>query len=490
MFTRVRLGTPPPPPETYTSKNKAAQRLERKKNRSVRDDSNWTYVDSEFCDGRPQKELLIHFKSQRRLPHRESSLVWYESVGDPVGHRRGQEDTYQVHPGTYPRDPYGLQHESHLHRMVVKVTLLVSNVFLPSLDTLLDTQGNIPTNWFEVYLFFLFGPVIQESRGLEQRIFPQRWRLSSTSSWQVSDWPRGGSTHQEETSHPHTDWCVLTADNDSPDTVDYQIHVQNSTIVFDDFSHFFVNTVAHVVSRHKGLYRVSLLFLWQHSGTVLIILCLKSHSFVLFKNAMMSFFCDPLRTHIFSVSRVTPPVYPILTKSKKPYTFTTRCTRHLGDNGYKGYYYISHSFPESWLQSGFCIRILQPVRVMTPTLKDIWLHLRVLGKHSCLKTTSGESRCGLENNLWRAPLWPPPVHASARHIMSTEVLIKSGATNFLSEPYTTQDHKAMSTIKKIIATIQHDFLWDNTYAQELKLTQDCKTTNPHMYSSRWYYNIR
>ena len=35
---------------------------------------------------------------------------------------------------------------SPISRMVVKVILLVSNVFLPSLDTLLDTQGNIPTN--------------------------------------------------------------------------------------------------------------------------------------------------------------------------------------------------------------------------------------------------------------------------------------------------------------------------------------------------------
>jgi hypothetical protein len=61
-----------------------------------------------------------------------------------------------------------------------------------------------------------------------------------------------------------------------------------------------------------------------------------------------------------------------------------------------------------------------------------------------------------ENNLWRVPLWAPPILAPAGHIMPAKVLIKSGATNFLRAPCSTQDLKAVSTIEHIIATIQHD----------------------------------
>jgi hypothetical protein len=61
-----------------------------------------------------------------------------------------------------------------------------------------------------------------------------------------------------------------------------------------------------------------------------------------------------------------------------------------------------------------------------------------------------------ENNLWRVPLWAPSIRAPARHAMPAKVLIKSGNTNFLPAPCSTQDLKAVSTIKHIIATIQHD----------------------------------
>jgi hypothetical protein len=61
-----------------------------------------------------------------------------------------------------------------------------------------------------------------------------------------------------------------------------------------------------------------------------------------------------------------------------------------------------------------------------------------------------------ENNLWRVPLWAPPMRSPARHAMPAKVLIKSGTTNFLPAPCSTQDLKAVSTIKHIIATIQHD----------------------------------
>ncbi len=62
-----------------------------------------------------------------------------------------------------------------------------------------------------------------------------------------------------------------------------------------------------------------------------------------------------------------------------------------------------------------------------------------------------------ENNLWRVPLWALPIRAPAGHIMTVKVLItESGTTNFLPAPYSTQDLKTVSTIKHIIATIQHD----------------------------------
>jgi hypothetical protein len=51
-----------------------------------------------------------------------------------------------------------------------------------------------------------------------------------------------------------------------------------------------------------------------------------------------------------------------------------------------------------------------------------------------------------ENNLWRVPLWSPPIRAPARHAMPAKVLIKSGTTNFLPAPCSTQDLKAVSTI--------------------------------------------
>ncbi len=72
--------------------------------------------------------------------------------------------------------------------------------------------------------------------------------------------------------------------------------------------------------------------------------------------------------------------------------------------------------------------------------------------------TPAGSRVALvfENNVWRVPLWTPPILAPAGHTMPTKALLKSGTTNFLPVPCSTQDLKAVSTIKHIIATIQHD----------------------------------
>ncbi len=61
-----------------------------------------------------------------------------------------------------------------------------------------------------------------------------------------------------------------------------------------------------------------------------------------------------------------------------------------------------------------------------------------------------------ENNFWRVPLWAPPILAPAGHILPAKVFIKSGAANFVPAPCATQDRKAVSTIKHIIATMQHD----------------------------------
>jgi hypothetical protein len=50
--------------------------------------------------------------------------------------------------------------------------------------------------------------------------------------------------------------------------------------------------------------------------------------------------------------------------------------------------------------------------------------------------TPAGSRVSLvfENNLWRVPLWAPPIRAPARHTISVKVLIKSGTTNFPPVP--------------------------------------------------------
>jgi hypothetical protein len=168
-------------------------------------------------------------------------------------------------------------------------------------------------------------------------------------------------------------------------------------------------------------------------------------------------------------SEVADVVYPILTESKKPYAFSTRGT----------------------------------TLVLTDT-KDKIISLAVL-----LKAGPTGSRVALvfENNLWRVPLWAPPIRAPATHTMPAKVLIKSGTTNFLPAPCCTQDLKVVSTIKHIIATIQHDgflhplgveqgfignglretavneyikqtygslilFLQDSAHAQEFKVTED------------------
>ncbi len=61
--------------------------------------------------------------------------------------------------------------------------------------------------------------------------------------------------------------------------------------------------------------------------------------------------------------------------------------------------------------------------------------------------TPAGSRVALvfENNLWRVPLWVPPIHVPDGHTMSVKVLIKSGTTNFLPAPCSTQDLKDVST---------------------------------------------
>jgi hypothetical protein len=39
-----------------------------------------------------------------------------------------------------------------------------------------------------------------------------------------------------------------------------------------------------------------------------------------------------------------------------------------------------------------------------------------------------------ENNLWRVPLWVPPMRSPVRHVIPVKVLAKSDTTNFLPAP--------------------------------------------------------
>ena len=215
-------------------------------------------------------------------------------------------------------------------------------------------------------------------------------------------------------------------------------------------------------------------------------------------------------------AEVADVVYPILTESKKPYAFATRgTTLVLSDTRDK---ILSLAV---LLKAGF------KVKFAAGTSDD--------PNFGGYLITPAGSRVALvfENNLWRVPLWAPPIRAPAGHITPAKVLIKSGTTKFLPAPCSTQDLKAVSTIKHIIATIQHDgflhplgveqgyignglretavneyikqtygsllrFLQDSAHAQEFKLTEDkhgkfyidCAQRPKLTYSSSGYYTIR
>ena len=116
-------------------------------------------------------------------------------------------------------------------------------------------------------------------------------------------------------------------------------------------------------------------------------------------------------------AEVADVVYPILTESKKPYAFATRgTTLVLTDTKDK---IISLAV---LLKAGF------KVEFAADTSDD-----PNFGGY--LITPTG-SRVALvfENNLWRVPLWAPPIRAPARHVMPAKVLIKSDTTNFLPPP--------------------------------------------------------
>jgi hypothetical protein len=115
-----------------------------------------------------------------------------------------------------------------------------------------------------------------------------------------------------------------------------------------------------------------------------------------------------------SSTEVADVVYPILTESKKTYAFATRDT----------------------------------TLVLTDT-KDKIISLTVLLKHGFIVEfvtgtsddpnfggyliTPADSRVALysKTNLWRVPLWAPPILTPAGHTMPVKVLIKSVTTNFL-----------------------------------------------------------
>jgi hypothetical protein len=123
-------------------------------------------------------------------------------------------------------------------------------------------------------------------------------------------------------------------------------------------------------------------------------------------------------------AEVTDVVYPLLTESKMPYAFATRgATLVLTDTKDK-------------------------IISLNVLLKDDFKVEFAVGTSDdpnfggYLITPAG-SRVALvfENNLWRVPLWTPPIHSPVRHVIPTKVLLKSGNTNFLPDPCSTQDLK-------------------------------------------------
>ena len=139
-----------------------------------------------------------------------------------------------------------------------------------------------------------------------------------------------------------------------------------------------------------------------------------------------------------------------------------------------------------------------------------WLESLALYVLATRVTTFADSHLDLvfQNNLWRVPLRTPPKRTRwTHHAGEGTPMIKSGTTNFLPAPNSTQNLKSVSTIKHIIATIQNDgflhplvveqgyidnglrettvneyikqtygsllrFLQDTVYTQEFKLTED------------------
>jgi hypothetical protein len=129
-------------------------------------------------------------------------------------------------------------------------------------------------------------------------------------------------------------------------------------------------------------------------------------------------------------AEVADVVYPILTESKKTYVFATRgTTLVLSDTKDKIISLVV------LLKAGFNVEFA----VCTSDEPNFGGYLITpAGSHVALV---------FENNLWRVPLWTPPILAPARHTMPAKVLIKSGTTNFLPAPCSTQDLKGVSTIK-------------------------------------------
>jgi hypothetical protein len=138
-------------------------------------------------------------------------------------------------------------------------------------------------------------------------------------------------------------------------------------------------------------------------------------------------------------TEVADVVYPLLTESKKPYVFPTRDTT-----------LVLTDTKDKIISLSVLLKADFKVEFAVDTSDD--------PNFGGFLITPTDSLVALvfENNLWRVPLWAPPIRVPARHTMPVKVLIKSGTTNFLPAPFSTQDLKAVSTIKHIITTIQHD----------------------------------
>jgi hypothetical protein len=123
-------------------------------------------------------------------------------------------------------------------------------------------------------------------------------------------------------------------------------------------------------------------------------------------------------------TEVSDDVYPILTESKKTYAFGTRDTTLVLTDTKNEIIFLT-----VLLKVGFKVEF-------EPDTNDD-------SNFGGYLITPTDFRVTLvfQNNLWKVPLWVPPIREPAGHTMTTKVLIKSGTTKFLPVPYLSISNK-------------------------------------------------